>query len=115
MKLNELLPDNDSFERMADALEAIVNQRKPLAAPANDNKPKLLQVPDAVKSDLKERFQTTWFDDVDKTTTKEEIVQAYLALASFLCSWPNPAWVRACLSEISVCTLPLARIGTVGR
>lgn len=66
MKLNELLPDNDSFERMADALEAIVNQRKPLAAPANDNKPKLLQVPDAVKADLKERFQITWFDDVDK-------------------------------------------------
>jgi RecA-family ATPase len=51
--------------------------------PANDNKPKSLQAPDQVKADLKDRFQITWFDDVDKTTTKQEIVQGVLGAGEF--------------------------------
>ncbi|MGY4411986.1 RecA-family ATPase [Bradyrhizobium sp. LB7.1] len=50
---------------------------------ANDNRPKTLQLPDAVKADLKERFTITWFDDVDQSTAKEEILQGVLGAGEF--------------------------------
>jgi hypothetical protein len=76
------------LDKAADDAVAEVDKRleqRSAKQPANDNEPKLntLQMPDAVKADLKERFQITWFDDVDKTTTKEEIVQGVLGASEF--------------------------------
>ncbi|MDH2350871.1 AAA family ATPase [Bradyrhizobium sp. SSUT112] len=53
------------------------------AKAANDNSRKTLQLPDAVKADLKERFQVTWFDDVDQSAAKEEILQGVLGAGEF--------------------------------
>ncbi|MGY3108560.1 AAA family ATPase [Bradyrhizobium sp. LM6.9] len=36
-----------------------------------------------VKADLKERFTITWFDDVDQSTAKEEILQGVLGAGEF--------------------------------
>jgi AAA domain len=58
-------------------------ERAKAKRPANDNVANTLKLPDQVKADLKERFQITWFDDVDKTTTKEEIVQGVLGAGEF--------------------------------
>jgi AAA domain len=90
VKLNELIPDNESFERMADQLEAIVKRRKP-AKVANDNaklSPGWATTINKLETNngtvpKKERFQITWFDDVDKTTTKEEIVKGVLGAGEF--------------------------------
>jgi hypothetical protein len=64
------------------------------ATPSNDNKPKpkseyaafLNMVKErAGTSSLnqKDRFQITWFDDVDQSTAKEEIVQGVLGAGEF--------------------------------
>jgi hypothetical protein len=61
------------------------------ARPANDNAAKklapgwekFLNSTAANTVPKKERFQITWFDDVDKTTTKEEIVQGILGAGEF--------------------------------
>src|ERR1700757_4088643 len=61
---------------------------------SNDNEPKLTkgwtafintleQRSGSVVAPSKDRFQITWFDDVDKTTTKEEIVQGVLGAGEF--------------------------------
>jgi hypothetical protein len=60
------------------------------AIPSNDNKPQLTkgwtafintleQRAGSVVTPSKERFQITWFDDVDQSTAKEEILQSVLA------------------------------------
>jgi RecA-family ATPase len=71
------------LDKAADDAVAEVDKRLEQRKAANDNKPKMLQIPDVVKAELKERFQVTWFDDVDKATTKEEIVQGVLGAGEF--------------------------------
>ena len=81
-KLNELLPDNESFERMADQLEAIVKRRKP-AKPANDNGPRLVAPASVLAALKKEKFEITLFDDVNQSKIKEEILEGVLGDGEF--------------------------------
>src|SRR5882724_1209707 len=64
------------------------------ATPSNDNKPKPISEYAAFLNMVKERagtsslnqkdrFQITWFDDVDQSTAKEEIVQGVLVAGEF--------------------------------
>jgi RecA-family ATPase len=64
------------------------------AIPSNDNKPQLTkgwtafintleQRAGSVVTPSKERFQITWFDDVDQSTAKEEILQSVLGAGEF--------------------------------
>jgi hypothetical protein len=96
--------------------------------PANDDKPQLSKAwNDTVNlvaklpgGPSKERFQVTWFDDVDQSTAKEEIVHGVLgagefSLANSRCSLRSQVPAKAFLSAISAAILRLAWIGTVGR
>ena len=64
---------------------------------ANDNTPKCLKMPDQVKADLKERFHITWFDDVDQSTAKEEIVQGVLGAGEFSLFVAKPGTAKSVL------------------
>jgi hypothetical protein len=90
--LKEIFDEGSDFvERTVASIVAEVESRK-AKKPANDNEttgPKLtlgwtefLNSPVAATL-KKERFQITWFDEVDKTTTKEEIVQGVLGAGEF--------------------------------
>ncbi|WP_456664699.1 AAA family ATPase [Bradyrhizobium sp. LB13.1] len=73
----------DIHPRLTAEVEAAKAEIDAYAKAANDNKAKTLQLPDAAKADLKERFQTTWFDDVDQSTEKEEILKGVLGAGEF--------------------------------
>jgi AAA domain len=74
-----------------------LEQRK-AKQPANDNKPKTLQVPDQVRATQKERFQITWFDDVDKTVTKDELVEGVLGAGEFSLFVAKPGMGKSVLA-----------------
>jgi AAA domain len=88
--LKEIFDEGSDFvERTVASIVAEVDRHK-ANAPANDNGPKLtpgwtefLNSSAAGTTLKKDRFQITWFDDVDKTTTKEEIVQGVLGAGEF--------------------------------
>ena len=42
-----------------------------------------ISVEDIIANRSKERFQVTWFDDVDQSTAKEEILQGVLGAGEF--------------------------------
>ncbi|SDE12049.1 AAA domain-containing protein [Bradyrhizobium brasilense] len=65
--------------------------------PANDNKPKSLQLPSQVKADLRERFQATWFDDVNETVTRDEIVKGFLGAGEFSLFVAKPGTAKSVL------------------
>jgi hypothetical protein len=67
---------------------------------ANDNK---LKIPDQVKADFKERFQVTWFDDVNETVTKEEIVKGVLGAGEFSLFVAKPG----CGKSVLLCDIGL--------
>jgi hypothetical protein len=103
-KLCELIPDDESFERIADKVQAIVSHRKP-ANVANDNA-KLSPGWAATINKLeanngtvpkKERFQITWFDDVDQSAAKEEIVQGVLGAGEFSLFVAKPGTAKSVL------------------
>nr|WP_306235704.1 AAA family ATPase [Bradyrhizobium sp. Bra64] len=73
----------DIHPRLAAEVEAAKAEIDAHAKAANDNQRKTLQLPEAVKGDQKERFQVTWFDDVDQSTAKEEILQGVLGAGEF--------------------------------
>jgi hypothetical protein len=103
-KLNELLPDDESFERMADKLEAIVKHRKP-AKVSNDNaklSPGWAATIDKLETNngtvpKKDRFQVTWFDDVDQSAAKEEILQGVLGAGEFSLFVAKPGTAKSVL------------------
>ena len=114
-------------------IEAYRNGRSAVISPAqqrerfypaavNDNKPKppskLAQLDKArattstdelIAKLTKERFQVTWFDDVDQSTAKAEILHG--VLASSHCSLPSQVPAKAFLSATSAAILRLASIG----
>jgi hypothetical protein len=65
---------------------------------ANDNKPrKTLQLPNQAKADLKEKFQFTWFDDVNESVTKEELVKGFLGAGEFTLFVAKPGTAKSVL------------------
>ncbi|MDH2341547.1 AAA family ATPase [Bradyrhizobium sp. SSUT77] len=64
---------------------------------ANDNRPKTLQLPDSVKADLRPRFDVTWFDDVNESVTKEEIVKGVLVAGEFSLFVAKPGTAKSVL------------------
>jgi hypothetical protein len=82
-------------------------------AAANDNKPKQsprwvafqnmlkeragTSVEDAIANRSKDRFQITWFDDVDQSTAKEEIVQGVLGAGEFSLFVAKPGTAKSVL------------------
>ncbi|WP_050043597.1 AAA family ATPase [Bradyrhizobium sp. LTSPM299] len=62
---------------------------------ANDNRPKILQL--QVKADLIERFQITWFDDVDKSPAKDEIVKGLIGAGEFSAWVAKPGTAKSVL------------------
>jgi AAA domain len=77
------------------------------STPANDNKPQLSSGWTAFQSMLKERagtsipskdrFQVTWFDDVDQSAAKEEIVQGVLGVGEFSLFVAKPGTAKSVL------------------
>src|SRR6202158_2736833 len=77
------------------------------ATPANDNKPKPISERAAFFNIVKERagtsiptkdrFQITWFDDVDRSTAKEEIVQGVLGAGEFSLFVAKPGTAKSVL------------------
>ena len=77
------------------------------ATPANDNKPKPISERAAFFNIVKERagtsiptkdrFQITWFDDVDRSTAKEEIVHGVLGAGEFSLFVAKPGTAKSVL------------------
>jgi RecA-family ATPase len=65
--------------------------------PANDNKPKSLQLPEQVRAAMKDRFQVTWFDDVDKSTAKQWIVKDVIGAGEFSLWVAKPGTAKSVL------------------
>lgn len=56
-----------------------------------------LKQPEAVKPDLKERFQVTWFDDVDKSPAKQWIVKDVIGNGDFSLWVAKPGTAKSVL------------------
>jgi hypothetical protein len=63
----------------------------------------------------KERFQVTWFDDVDQSTAKEEILHGVLGAGEFSLFVAKPGTGKSVLVGDIGCLLRLAWIGMAGR
>ncbi|MEH2485772.1 AAA family ATPase [Bradyrhizobium sp. AZCC 2230] len=90
----------DVFNEGTDFVEktaaSIVAEAERIKA-ANDNKPKTLQLPDQVKADLRPRFDVTWFDDVNESVTKEDIVKGFLGVGEFSLFVAKPGTAKSVL------------------
>jgi hypothetical protein len=64
---------------------------------ANDNKPKTLQLPEQVRAAQKDRFQVTWFDDVDKTPAKEHVLKGVIGAGEFSLWVAKPGTAKSVL------------------
>jgi hypothetical protein len=89
------LPGEASVKEALAEFDKRLEQRKV----ANDNvaKAKTLQAPNAVKADLKPRFEITWFDDVDQSAAKEEILQGVLGAGEFSLFVAKPGTAKSVL------------------
>lgn len=58
---------------------------------------KLLQVPDQVRAVMKDRFQVTWFDDVNNSPAKEEIVKGLIGAGEFSLWVAKPGTAKSVL------------------
>jgi hypothetical protein len=87
----------DIFEQGTAFVERTVAEVEKRIKVANDNKPKTLQVPNQVKADLKEKFQFTWFDDVNETATKDELIKGFLGAGEFSLFVAKPASGKSAL------------------
>lgn len=64
---------------------------------ANDNKPKTLQLPEQVRLAQKDRFQVTWFDDVDKAPAKEHVLKGVIGAGEFSLWVAKPGTAKSVL------------------
>jgi hypothetical protein len=90
----------DSFRNGRGAVINPSQLRQRFCPPANDNKPhgsKPLQLPEQVRAAMKDRFQVTWFDDVDKSPAKEEILQGVLGAGEFSLFVAKPGTAKSVL------------------
>ncbi|WP_346283390.1 AAA family ATPase [Bradyrhizobium barranii] len=87
----------DIHPRFSAEVEAAKAQINAHAMAANDNRRKTLQMPDAVKADLKSRFDVTWFDDVNESVTKEDIVKGLLGVGEFSLFVAKPGTAKSVL------------------
>src|SRR4030081_493865 len=74
------------------------------AVPANDYKPvaspnwtAFLNANPTIAPQVKSRFQVTWFDDVDQSTAKEEILQGVLGAGEFSLFVAKPGTAKSVL------------------
>jgi hypothetical protein len=65
--------------------------------PANDNKPKTLQVPPQVRAAQKDRFEVTWFDDVNQSPAKQWIVKDMIGAGEFSLWVAKPGTAKSVL------------------
>jgi hypothetical protein len=68
------IPANDNEAKPVSGLSAFINMVKERAGTS---------VEQLIADRSKDRFQVTWFDDVDQSTAKEEIVQGVLGAGEF--------------------------------
>ncbi|SFI32637.1 AAA family ATPase [Bradyrhizobium sp. Gha] len=92
LTLDKIFPKGEEFAR--ETAEAIVRHVK-MPNPANDNRP--LQLPAQVKADLKERFDVTWFDDVNESIAKEWVVKDFLGAGEFSLFVAKPGTAKSVL------------------
>jgi hypothetical protein len=91
--MNQVFNLKDIFEQGTDFVDKavasyVVELDKRLAErnakkPANDNGARLTAPAGVLAALKKERFQVTWFDDVDQSTAKEEILHGVLGAGEF--------------------------------
>jgi hypothetical protein len=70
ISLKDALADGTEFERTVAGIVVEAEKRLKAAKVANDNGPRPTSVEELIANSLKERFQVTWFDDVDQSTAK---------------------------------------------
>lgn len=83
--------------RFSAEVEAAKAEIDSYAKAANDNKPKTMSVPDQVRAAQKDRFQITWFDEVNETISKEEIVKGFLGVGEFSLFVAKPGTAKSVL------------------
>lgn len=66
-------------------------------AHANDNQQKTLQAPPQVRAAQNDRFQVTWFDDVNQSPAKEHIVKDVLGASEFSLWVAKPGTAKSVL------------------
>jgi AAA domain len=104
---------NEAFQNGRSAVISPTEIRKRFSfAVANDNKPKPTSglaalntireragstVADQIANRAKERFQITWFDDVDQSAAKEEILQGVLGAGEFSLFVAKPGTAKSVL------------------
>ena len=69
----------------------------PTVVASNDNQPQSLQLPEQVRAAMKDRFQVTWFDDVNKSPAKEWIVKDIIGAGEFSLWVAKPGTAKSVL------------------
>jgi len=64
---------------------------------ANENKPKMLQIPEQVRAAQTDRFQVTWFDDVNQSPAKEHILKGVIGAGEFSVWVAKPGTAKSVL------------------
>jgi hypothetical protein len=95
--LKDVFSDGNEFVQRSVA-EIVSGTAKAKAnRPANDNKPKTLQLPEQVRAGMKDHFQVTWFDDVNKAPAKEWIVKGIIGAGEFSLWVAKPGTAKSVL------------------
>jgi hypothetical protein len=93
-------PANDNEARPLTGFQKFAKMLHERADPssityADGSKP--LQLPEQVRAAMKDRFQVTWFDDVDQSAAKEEILQGVLGAGEFSLFVAKPGTAKSVL------------------
>ena len=92
--LKNILSEGTEFVRKSVAeIDAEITRR---TRPANDNT-KSLQLPEQVRAAMLDRFQVTWFDDVNKSPAKEWIVKDIIGAGEFSLWVAKPGTAKSVL------------------
>jgi hypothetical protein len=84
ISLKDALADGTEFvERTVAGIVVEAEKRIKAAKVANDNGPRLTAPASVLAALKKDKFEITWFDDVDQSTAKEEILQGVLGAGEF--------------------------------
>jgi hypothetical protein len=98
ISLKDALTDGTEFvERTVAGIVVEAEKRIKAAKVANDNGPRLTAPASVLAALKKDKFEITWFDDVDQSVAKEEIVQGLLGAGEFSLFVAKPGTAKSVL------------------
>jgi RecA-family ATPase len=98
ISLKDALADGTEFvERTVAGIVVEAEKRIKAAKVANDNGPRLTAPASVLAALKKDKFEITWFDDVDQSVAKEEIVQGLLGAGEFSLFVAKPGTAKSVL------------------